>query len=219
MGAIIKNRSMRNLFWIIIAVSILTCKGNRTIENNPTYYNEFYSALNELIKTKFSKVTMIVDETMPVYKNMIGSYPQPKEDNDVLSPPPPLGIIYYDNNTFDYFILSNQLDSSEAKFMYSSIDSTIIIKIDSTRTDLRLIQQDKMVEIFNRKTEYYSDKWEEFRKIYGSGCFIRISTPVFNLNYTKMIISIQKNCGPPDGVDYAFILEKSNGNWRIMNYN
>jgi hypothetical protein len=208
---------MKKLVWIIIAVFLLSCKGNKTIENNPIYYDEFYSAINEIVTSKFSKVTLIVDETMPVYKNMFGDYPQPKATKDIPPPPPPPGIIYYDNNTFDYLVFSNQLDSSEAKFMYMSIDSMMTFRIDSSKTNFRVIPQSKIIEIFSHQTEYYSDRYEEVKKLFGSGCFIRMSTPIFNSNYTKMILSIQKYCGPPDGEDYRFILEKKNGKWKIMN--
>jgi hypothetical protein len=208
---------MKKFLWIVIAVFLLSCKGNKSGENNPVYHDEFYSALNELVNSKFSKVKMIVDETMPVYRHEKINVPNQDNFGEIPPPPPPeTGIICYDISTFSNLIYFNKLDSFEAEFMYMSIDSTITLRIDSSKTNLHVIPQAKIIEIFSHQTEYFSDRYEEFKKVFGSGCFIRLSTPIFNSNYTKMILSIQKYCGPPDSEDYRFVLEKRNGKWRIL---
>jgi hypothetical protein len=208
---------MKGLYYILTTLVIIACKGERTADNNTPYFNEFYYVLNYIVISKFSGVTLIVDETTPVYRNMFGAYSIPKSDKDTPPPPPPPGIIYYDENTFDYLIYSGQLDSSEAKFMYNSIDSTITFKIDSSKVNLRLIPQNKLVEIFKNKSIDGFEKYNRLEKLFGAKCFIIISTPIFNSDLTKIILSIDYHCSPPDGVEYRFILEKRNNTWIMLN--
>jgi hypothetical protein len=211
---------MKKITWIILILSFLSCKQNKLITHSANN-DDFYSALNELIKSEFPNVKMIVDKTMPVYRNMYGNYPEPetKEIEPPPPPPPPPGIVYYDRTTFKYFAFEYQLDSSDAKFMYQSIDSTRIILIDPRKVNLKVIEHKTMQEIFGQKTELFSDRWKKFRETFGEGCFIETSTPIYNSDSTKLLLTIKKLCGPPDGEDSIYILEKINNKWRIVESN
>jgi hypothetical protein len=211
---------MKKVLWIIMTLSLLSCKQNKVIINSINY-DEFYSALNELIKLEFPNVKMIVGETMPVYKNIFSYYPETEtgENEPPPPPPPPPGIVYYNNTTFSFFAFQYNLDSTDAKFMFQSIDSTKKILIDSLKVNLIVIEKKKMQEIFSQKTELFSDKWKIFRETYGEGCLIEASTPIFNSNFTKLIITVKKNCGPPDGEESTFILAKINDKWRVVEGN
>jgi hypothetical protein len=101
---------MKAFYYILIIITLTACRGRKTTDIKNDYYREFYSALNELIQNKFSNVSLIVDETMPIYKNMYGNSPVPEASADVPPPPPPPGIIYYDNNTFGSLVYFGQLD-------------------------------------------------------------------------------------------------------------
>jgi hypothetical protein len=206
---------MKKILWAILILSLISCKPIKENKHSD-YHDEFYLALNELLKSEFPNVRMIVDETLPVFNNY-GNYPKPiSKGEEPPPPPPPPGIVYYTQTIFDLFTLQYSLDSSDVRFMYKSIDSTKKILIDPLRVTLKVIEQKKMQEIFSQKAELFSDKWKIFRETFGEGCFIEISTPIFNSTFTKLIITIKKHCGPPDGEDYNFILEKLNDKWRIM---
>ncbi len=207
---------MIKILWVILILSLISCKQDK-VNKHSVYHDEFYLALNELIKSEFPNVSMIVDETLPVYSNY-GNYPEPitEEEEPPPPPPPPPGIVYYTKTTFKFFAIEYDLDSTDAKFMYQSIDSTKKILIDSLKVNLKVIEKKKMHEIFSQKTELFSDKWKIFRETFGEGCFIETSTPIFNSTFTKLIITIKKLCGPPDGEDYIFILEKINDKWRVI---
>jgi hypothetical protein len=208
---------MKKILLILLTLSLLSCKQNK-VTNYLTSNDDFYSALNELIKLEFPKVKMIVDETMPVYKNNYDYFPELESKGNEQPPPPPHppGIVYYNKTTFSYFAFQYNLDSIDAKSMYQSIDSTKKILIDPLKVNLKVIDHKKMQEIFSQKTELFSDRWKIFRETFGGGCYIEISTPIFNSTCTKMIITIEKLCGPPDGEDSTFILEKINNKWGIV---
>ena len=208
---------MKKILLIILTLALLSCNQNK-VTNHLINNDDFYSALNELIKLKFPNVKMIVGETTPVYKNIYDYFPEPetKENEPPPPPPPPPGIVYYNKTIFRYFAFQYNLDSTDAKFMYQSIDSTKKIQIDSLKVNLKVIEQKKMQKIFSQKTELFSDKWKIFRETFGEGCFIETSTPIFNSTFTKLIITIKKLCGPPDGEDYIFILEKIDDKWKVM---
>jgi hypothetical protein len=201
-----------------LILSLISCKQDK-VNKHSVNNDEFYSALKELIKSEFPNVKMIVDESMPVYRNY-GNYPEPiTTEKEPPPPPPPPGMVCYSRTTFNFFTIQYHIDSSDAKFMYQSIDSTKKIIIDSLKVNLKVIEHKKMQEIFNQKTELFSEKWEIFHEVFGEGCYIETSTPVFNSNFTKLILTIKKLCGPPDGEESTFILEKINDKWRVVEGN
>jgi hypothetical protein len=209
---------MKKILLIILTSSILSCNQSKVttqLINN----EDFYSALNELIKLEYPNAKMIIGETVPVYKNTYDYFPeQDIKENEPPPPPPPPppGIVYYNKSTFSFFISRYNLGSTDATFMYQSIDSTKRILIDSLNVNLKVIERKKVQEIFSQKTELFSDKWKLFRETFGEGCFIEISTPIFNSTFTKLIITIKKLCGPPDGEDSTFILEKIKDKWKVV---
>ena len=209
--------TMKIFYYILIIVILTTCKEGKKTDINSKYYKEFYSVLHELVQKKFSNVSLIVGETTPVYKNMYGKFPVPRATKEIPPPPPPPGIIYYDNNTFNSLTYSGQLDSADARFMYNSIDSTIVLKIDTSKSNLRVIPLTKLIEIFRNGAADGFEKYDEIEKLYGSKRFIIVSTPVYNSTMSKMILSVSYRYGPPDGEDYRFVLEKrNNGVWSII---
>jgi hypothetical protein len=196
---------------IVVTFSLTSCSRIQEKADNKLFYDEFYSVLNDLIRLRLPDVSVIKCETMPVYKTQWDTIPIYK-----YSIPPPHEIHCIDINSFNTQIERKHLDSIDAKYMYNSIDSLRLLKIDSNRVVLPVMSEPQFKEIFvPHKTNGYN-----FIKVkYGSPCFIVVSTPVFNSKYTKVIILIDHHCAPLGGRGFEFVLEKRNGKWNLIEEN
>jgi len=210
---------MRKFYITIIALLFfLSCSRKQEKTNEEIYQEEFYSVLNELIQIRLPETAVIYIETTPVYKTWFG----PLKLTDYLlsnippppPPPPPPGQIHYDKDFFQTQIEKRHLDSSEANYMYRSIDSSRILQIDSYRVEFPTISKLKFKEIFYKKDKTVS--YETLKKLYGKRCYIMVSTPVFNSKYSKAILSISYCCGPGQQEGFEFILEKKNEKWKLI---
>lgn len=199
---------------VLFLISILSCSQKHITDSEKDFNDGFYTVLNEIINKNFSDVPiLVINKTMPVYRTPYGKYPIPKPSIENPPPPPPPGIIYYSTNTFDYFVSTNLLDSISANYMFHSIDSTKIFEIDSSKTNVKLVPESKLIEIFRAHKGEVEDRFEEIKKIYGIRCFISVSTPVFNLKNDKILISVIFRCGYSKNKDYQFVYEKKNEKW------
>jgi hypothetical protein len=178
------------------------------------YENEFYEILNDLVRIRLTDVSFIIEETKPVYRTMWGNTEKPNEDTINPPPPPPPGFISYDKSSFNYYVHWKKMDSLDAQFMFNAIDSLKTLKLDSKRTELPVINKSKFLKLFKDKDIY--EGYNNVRSIYGTSCFIVVSTPIFNEDFTKVLISIDYTCGPTWGQGYEFLLEKRNGKWWLI---
>lgn len=209
---------MRRIFWLVILCFILESGQEiKSVQRDNLSCDEFYMALNELIRIKEPKVKLIVNETMPVFKSIQGNYPSIDTMSEIPPPPPPPGELYYDKSFFDNLIYSNKIDSSEAAYMYRSIDSLKVYLIDSSKTNLHLIPYSKFVKVFKKYKGNMDKAYDVIKKLYGSSCFIRVSTPIFNSNCTKVIMSIDHCCGSLVGGGVLYIMGKKDGKWILIN--
>lgn len=196
---------------IILTVIILSCV-NQGLKQESRSFDEFYSVLDNLIRFNLQDVSAISYETMPVYCTMWGTDSIPNDSISPPPPPPPL-INYVDIRHLKYVLKRNNMDSLEAYSMYRSIDSTKTIKIDQNRISIPVITKDQFSEFFNSGNH---EGFEKIKKAYGTSCYIRVSTPIYNADYTKMILFIDYLCGPLWGQGYQFILVKKDGKWRVI---
>jgi hypothetical protein len=95
--------------------------------------------------------------------------------------------------------------------MFNSIDSTKEFKIDPARVFISVIT---INEVF--KNQNLEEGYDKLKKIYGSSCFISVSTPIFNSTYRKAVLFINYYCGPLNAQGYEFTLEKKNGKWKLI---
>jgi hypothetical protein len=203
---------LKRLFIIIVVTfSLTSCSRIQEKADNKLFYEEFYSVLNDLILLRLPDVSVIKYETMPVYKTQWDTIPIYK-----YSIPPPPEIHCIDINSFNTQIERKHLDSIDAKYMYDSIDSLKILKIDSNRVYLPVMTEPQFKEIF---VPHKSNGYNFIKAKYGSPCFIIVSTPVFNSKYTKVIISIDYRCAPLAGQGFEFVLEKRGGKWNLIDEN
>jgi hypothetical protein len=206
------NRFLVIIWFLILLVS---CSRKKNSDNEEKYYNEFYSVLNEIVKDKYPDIKLIVNKTKSVFRTPYGNYPVPMGSIDSPPPPPPPGIVFYNVFTFMGFVDGNQLDSIDAHFMYQSIDSTKSILLDSTKINLYLIPESKIIEIFKTNLWDLEKAHKEIERIYGSKCFLEVSTPIFNSNFSKVLLTLESNCDSViEEQNNCFILEKKDGKWK-----
>jgi hypothetical protein len=204
---------MKKYCLIHIAILFVVISCNRNQHQEKIYNNEFYSIMNEIIRSRLNDAGSIKIETLPVYRTYWGSI-TPASDTISPPPPPPPGFISFSKQLFEQQVRLKNLDSSEATFMYNSIDTTKILILDSTKVVIPVISKSKFNEIFRTNDLLLS--YQKLRERYGSSCFLQVSTPVFNSGYTKAIVEISYMCGPLHGYGSAFVLEKKEGKWRVI---
>jgi hypothetical protein len=196
------------LIFLLIIPSILV---QLSAQDNK-YDNEFYKALNSLVNSKYPKISLIIDSTWNVYTTPYGEHSIPKQTED--PPPPPVpGIIYYDRWTFKYLVISERLDSNDIDGMYKSIDSTKNFIIDQNKMGLRVIPWDKVsISLRNQDGDFTDD---EIEKTYGARNFIIVSTPIFNADYTSLVITIKQHHGDEDLSGIMYVMRKRGESWKI----
>ena len=200
-------------FLSILLLIISTILVKPSAQDNK-YNNEFYKALNSLVRSKYPKISLIIDSTWNVYTTPYGEHSIPKEKVETPPPPPVPGIIYYDRCTFKYLVISNKLDSNDVEFMYKSIDSTKNFIIDQNKIGLSVIPWHKVIKILrNREGDFTDDIIE---KTYGARNFIIVSTPIFNADYTSLIITIKQHHGAEDLSGIQYVMRKRGENWKIV---
>ncbi len=201
---------MRKLcaYLLIMRISV-SCSQEQTHNQSAVYEQEFYAVLNDLIRIELINVSVIQQKTKPVYKTIFG------EDSTSNQPslPPPSGVIYYTSRTFADLITKDHLDSADAEYMYNSIDSTRTITIDSSKVVVPVILESQLMKVVRRNR---NKGFNLIKASYGTSCFIEVSTPVFNSNFTKVILSIDYQCGPKSGQGYKLLLEKKRGKWWLV---
>jgi hypothetical protein len=193
---------------IFFLISCTPESKNRQIDNNQ---NDFNKIVDELVRYRLNNVSVVQSETMPIYK----SIPIDSSYMDSLDylPPPPTDFIDYSEDFFSVMIERNLIDSTDANYMYSNIDSSSVINIDSSLISKPTLTKKFLDSLFDKDIEYAYDYLE---KKFGSNCFIRVGTPVFNKSKTRLILAVDYYCGPLNGQGYIFILKKENDKWMII---
>jgi hypothetical protein len=194
-------------------IILFSCVGNRPVRNDQIYYDEFYSVLNDLIRMSLPHVSAIRYETVPVIKPPW--LPSSDSPNSVSPQEPlPFGTISYNWLSFFSLAKNRKLDSLDVEFMYHSIDSSKVIVIDSNKICIPVITKSEFTSIFQDSGIYIG--YSRIKKKFGTSCYISVSTPIFNSDYSKIVLSINYYCGALWGKGYEFVLEKEHGKWRVI---
>jgi hypothetical protein len=171
--------------------------------------------LDNILRFSIQDVSAISYETVPVYKTIWGLDSIPSDTISPPPPPPPM-INSVDLRHLKYVLKRNNLDTLDAYVMYKSIDSSKTFRIDQERIALPIITKEQFLEFFKSDID---EGYDKIREKYGTSCYIRVSTPIFNADYTKMILYIDCFCGSLWGQGYEFILIKKEGEWRVIEEN
>ena len=203
---------MKPIYLIIIGF-LLTSSNMKTKDNDSAEQREFYIAVNELLKMKFTDIAVVRLETKPIRKSVSQTI-KDLDSLDIILPPPPIDYIVYSKDFFNSLVDNYTLDSVDAFFIYNNIDSTTIYDIDTKNINLPTIRKDKLDSFFISNDAQKG--YDSIEEIYGSSGLVTFSTPLFNNVRTKMIISVNYQCGGECGEGHIFILSKQNNNWTII---
>ena len=202
---------MKRIITLTILTTFIGSSCNENLNQEKLFYTEFYSAVNYHIQSKFDDTSSIFYTTIPACKAYLYNL---SHSADTIPPPPPYpGAMCIYSSNLDQLVSDKILDSLEAKYMYASIDSSFIFFLDTNQMSLPIISKPEFNQLFN------SDKnggYQKLKEKYGSSCFLKVTTPIFNADFTKMIISVSDLCGPKWGGGFVFVLQKKNGKWNLI---
>lgn len=208
---------MKLIYFITLGLLLTSCDFNTDKHNDVEKQREFNVVVDELLRFKFSDISIVQAETRPIFK----TNPNQIDKSDSLDsitpppPPPPPGMIIYSKEVFESLVENNFLTSKDANYMYNEIDSTLILKLNQENSWYTLISRKKLSTFFDTNVDPDSG-YVLLKKTYGSSDFIKISTPLFNENLTKLILSVDYHCGGLCGQGYFFVMAKENDKWRIV---
>ena len=190
---------------------MVSCSPDSKKVRTDTTQNEFNLTVDEIAQNRLDKVSVVQLESMPIYKTIPidSSY----TDSNGYPPPPPPDLIDYSKDFFSAMIERKLIDSIDANYMYSSIDSSLVIVIDSNVISKPTLSKRDLDSLFEQDIDL---AYEYLDKRYGTSCFIKVGTPIFNQSYTKLILAVDYFCGPLNGQGYIFILKKENNKWMII---
>ena len=193
---------------ITLLISCSSRMKNRPQDSNQ---KEISQIVDEIVRYRLNRVSVVQTMTMPVFKTH-PIYPDYIDTNDYPPPPVPPDMVYL---TEDFFLGLKErelIDSMDYKYMYSSIDSSIVFKLDSTKITKATLPKQYLDSLFENTEDAYDHLYNKF----GTSCFIRVGTPIFNQTKTRLILAIDYYCGFLYGQGYIFILKKYNDKWLII---
>ena len=193
-----------------MSLNTFLCFSSDLFKIDSTKY-ELNIVVDELIRYRLNRVSVVISETMPIHKVAVRD--TVIDDSLIFIPPDPT-IIDFSKTLFDALIEQELIDSIEAKFMYSKIDSSIVYNLEPSLISKPLLSKDKYDDLFVKND--LDSGYLEIRERYGTSCLIKVGTPSFNKDYTKLILAVDYYCGSLYGQGYIFILEKRNNKWRII---
>jgi len=195
------------LLIIIIGFCFTSCDF-QTKDTSDIQRKEFNKVVEMLLRFKFEDVVIVRTETHPIFSTN-PSIPITISDTVVLIPPPPPGMIIYSKEFFNSLVNDNKLNSSDAVFMASHIDSTNVFDLEITTEYNRLVSKNNLGNIVYNDSIAIADNFD-------TSNYLEISSPLFNNDLSKLIFSVDYYCGALCGQGYIFVFSKLNDNWRIV---
>jgi len=184
-----------------------------TTTKNLSFYPQNNHEVNKIFKIildnylPIERVSLVIDETLPVII-FEESY---NEKDDILTLPPE-DVIAYSLKDFEALIKTGVIDFFDAEFMYSSVDSSKVCSINSKAINKPSISRLEQYELFSKGKD---QTYDILRDKYGTSCFAKFGTPLFNKDSTKVLVTVHKYCGRLNGLGSRLVLIKKNGKWII----
>lgn len=200
---------MKLSIFILTILFISSCFDDTKKTHNTK--EEFTQIVDEILRFRFSEASVVQDVTMPILK--MEDFQLVGKDSVILTPPPPtLPRVYME--FFDLLVEMNLLDSMDAKNIYLNIDTTKTIFLEADQLSKPLISKKALDSLFN--VHGTDEAYDLLGKKYGTSCFIKIGTPLFNLKFSKLILAVDIYCGGTNGGGYILVLKKTNEKWKII---
>lgn len=178
--------------------------------NDGRVNDELNLILVSLLEKELSHVSVVQKETELIYKAEL------KEFNETISLPPPSNptkSVYY-FEFFEMLVESDYLDLVDAKFMFSQIDSTKSIVLNSIFSQKEMLSSIEIKELFNKME--IDSVYDYLYEKYGSPCLISVGYPLFNKSFSKCLLSVDEQCGSTDGQGGIYLFEKRKEQWFVL---
>jgi len=181
---------MKKILYLILAISLISCKEEKLINKNLAPDKEIYSIINFILKNELR---------------------EKDSKNIYLSEEFPLAIP--NNNYFGIEGLSEIFSEKDIEFMKLQLNKRYDFRINKNLIKNRIvISFDSLNELYKENEK--SDKfWERFEKKYKAQKFDAISLPIFSVDFKTVMISYGKHCGSLCGSGKTAIYRKINGHW------
>jgi hypothetical protein len=214
--SIMKN----HMTWIITALATIIilcllvfyyCKKEETlIEESRIVYdktiNEIFRTLLET-DTTFKDVSVVLGETIPLAHAEL----------DVAQKITPYDTVYMTiENDYDRWVKRHIKNSDEANFMILSIEPLKKIIIDSALIHKPVLSVEEHIELFQNDKYGYGGGYGVIHEKYGKGYYVNFSTPVFNEDSTKVLLTAGMMLAHLNGFGLMIILEKINNTWQVI---
>lgn len=202
---------MKMIYKILMTALLISCSSG--IKNIPqdNIQKEISQIVDEIVRYRLNRVSVVQTMTMPVFKTH-PIYPDYMDTNDYPPPPVPPDMVYL---TEDFFLGLKErelIDSMDYHYIYSTIDSSFVYNLDSTIITKATVPKPYLDSLFENNDNAYDYLYDKF----GTSCFIRVGTPIFNQTRTRLVLVIDYYCGFLYGQGYIFILKKYNNKWQII---
>ena len=197
--------------------SILELEATLKDQRMNSIQKELSLIVDDIVRFNLYRVSAIQMETLPVFKSIFKNCEGEVSNNIAPSEPPPpprVDRIEYSHYLFKALVDRELLDSIEADFMYSSINPSFIYKIDSSLVSRSIVSKEYLDSLFKQGMNYA--EYDRIEREFGTSCFIRVATPIYNESRDKLILAIDYYCGPLWGQGYVFVLKKENNRWLII---
>ncbi len=203
---------MRITSIMLVLIFLISCNQKLKNVKDDNDQNDFNQVVDNIVRYKLNSVSVVQTETVPIFKEVPfdSAY---MEIHGNIPPPPPPGLINYSKHFFNAMVERELIDSLDANYMYSNIDSSLTINIDSSLISKTLLSKSFLDSIFEID---FDSAYTYLQNKYGTGCYINVGTPVFNYSKTRLILAVDYHCGPLYGQGYIFILKKENDKWTII---
>ena len=174
--------------------------------------NDLYEVINELLKSNFNDVDLVILELKKVYLyNKYGKHSTGKSLNKPLDSSDYQNI--YKKNFFLKLKKKGLLTSSDANYMFNQIDTMNVYELNSSKINKRSMRYSTIYPVFIQSK--FTDSAYKYLAInYKANSFIRFTTPLISKN--KMLISIYYFCGSLCGYGRTYLFEKKKGKWKII---
>ncbi|MCG6191396.1 hypothetical protein [Maribellus maritimus] len=203
---------MRILYIVIIGILLNSCASNKIEKLDKMKQMEFNQVVDNFMRNIYYEGFVVQLQTKPIF-NIHPFYIKYPDAQNEKYPPPPTEKIIYSKDFFNTLVTDSIIDSIDAQFMYASIDSTLSFNIDTSSSNETFIKQEKLDSIFS---DVSSDGYQTLIRMYNIDSYLTFSTPIFNENLTKMIITVEYYCGALCGEGRVFFLSKQKNKWDII---
>jgi len=204
------GRINTDFIWSFIVFCFIFCSSCYNELKDDKIKDELNLVLTSLLEQELAHVSVVQKETKLIYKVEL------REFNDAIllpSPPNPAKCVYH-FEFFEMLVESKYLNLTDAKFMFSQIDSTKSIVLNDAFIQKEILPSIHINELFYRMK--IDSAYEYLYEKYGSSCFISSGYPLFNRSFTKCLLPVDEQCGGTNGQGGIYLFGKREGKWYVI---